>query len=339
MSTYDLVADLPLHDRGLRRSRASRRTSPATSSASRRSSTCTAPARRASARTSSTTPSTTRSPSRPGPTLPLAGDWTLALVLRAPRDARPLPRDAPARGVAAVPRLGLRVGGAGPRAAPGRPAAARGARPRAAAADLRRLAAPRRAADAGARSRGAWSATRRCASSSTRRRRGTPTLIAELVATGAVDSVDFKGLYEGTLVDNPADPELYLRVVDAFPDAWIEDPKLTPEIDALLEPAPRPHHLGREHPLDRRHRGAAVRAADGQPQAVAPGRHQPLFDAYDYTRRAAASAPTAAASSSSASGAATSSTSRRSSIPTRRTTRRRRAFTSWTRRPACRRAR
>ena len=59
-------------------------------------------------------------------------------------------------------------------------------------------------------------------------------LIAGLVATGAVDSVDFKGMYEGTVVDQPADPVLYRRVVEAFPDAWIEDPKLTDEIDALL---------------------------------------------------------------------------------------------------------
>ncbi len=59
-------------------------------------------------------------------------------------------------------------------------------------------------------------------------------LIAQLVATGAVDSVDFKGLYEGSIVDQGADPVLYGRVVEAFPDAWIEDPKLTPETDAVL---------------------------------------------------------------------------------------------------------
>jgi L-alanine-DL-glutamate epimerase-like enolase superfamily enzyme len=59
-------------------------------------------------------------------------------------------------------------------------------------------------------------------------------LIAELRATGAVDSVDFKGLYVGSIVDQPADPVLYARVVEAFPQAWIEDPKLTPETDALL---------------------------------------------------------------------------------------------------------
>jgi L-alanine-DL-glutamate epimerase-like enolase superfamily enzyme len=59
-------------------------------------------------------------------------------------------------------------------------------------------------------------------------------LIDELVATGAVDSVDFKGYYSGSIVDQPADPVLYRRVVEAFPDAWIEDPALTPETDAVL---------------------------------------------------------------------------------------------------------
>jgi L-alanine-DL-glutamate epimerase-like enolase superfamily enzyme len=64
----------------------------------------------------------------------------------------------------------------------------------------------------------------------------TDEIIAGLQETGAVDSVDFKGHYTGTIVDNPPDPELYGRVIAAFPHAWIEDPRLTPEIDALLEP-------------------------------------------------------------------------------------------------------
>jgi L-alanine-DL-glutamate epimerase-like enolase superfamily enzyme len=59
-------------------------------------------------------------------------------------------------------------------------------------------------------------------------------LIAALVETGAVDSVDFKGLYHGSVVDQPADPLLYGRVAEAFPRAWIEDPALTPETDAVL---------------------------------------------------------------------------------------------------------
>ena len=63
-------------------------------------------------------------------------------------------------------------------------------------------------------------------------------LIAELEATGAVDSVDFKGQYHGTSVDTVPDPALYERVVDGLPDAWLEDPALTPETVAVLEP----HH-------------------------------------------------------------------------------------------------
>jgi L-alanine-DL-glutamate epimerase-like enolase superfamily enzyme len=63
----------------------------------------------------------------------------------------------------------------------------------------------------------------------------TPELIDALVATGAVDSVDFKSLYHGTVVDQPPDPVLYQRVVDAFPNAWIEDPDVvTPETAAVL---------------------------------------------------------------------------------------------------------
>ncbi len=61
-------------------------------------------------------------------------------------------------------------------------------------------------------------------------------LIGRLVDTGSVDSVDFKGFYVGTVVDQPADPDLYQRVVEAFPEAWIEDPALTDETDPLLAP-------------------------------------------------------------------------------------------------------
>ena len=59
-------------------------------------------------------------------------------------------------------------------------------------------------------------------------------LIAQLVATGAVDSLDLKGLYEDSVVDQPADPDLYRRVVEAFPDAWIEDPRLTEDTEPIL---------------------------------------------------------------------------------------------------------
>jgi len=64
----------------------------------------------------------------------------------------------------------------------------------------------------------------------------TPELIDGLVATGAVDAVDFKSLYRGTVVDQAPDPVLYQRVVTAFPSAWIEDPDvLTPATATVLE--------------------------------------------------------------------------------------------------------
>jgi hypothetical protein len=65
----------------------------------------------------------------------------------------------------------------------------------------------------------------------------TPELAEQIQATGALDSIDLKGLYTGTVVDQGADPDLYRLVVDAFPQAWIEDPR----IDATTEPILAPH--------------------------------------------------------------------------------------------------
>ncbi len=62
-------------------------------------------------------------------------------------------------------------------------------------------------------------------------------LVEELRSLGAVDSIDLKGAYSGTVVDQPPDPALYERVVGGFPDAWIEDPALTPETEPVLAPA------------------------------------------------------------------------------------------------------
>jgi hypothetical protein len=64
----------------------------------------------------------------------------------------------------------------------------------------------------------------------------TDELVAELVELGCVDSVDFKGHYSGTVVDTPPDPELYRRVVESFTHTWLEDPSLTPQTLAILEP-------------------------------------------------------------------------------------------------------
>jgi hypothetical protein len=64
----------------------------------------------------------------------------------------------------------------------------------------------------------------------------TDDVVADLAATGAVDSIDLKGQYRGTVVDTPADPALYRRVAEGFPEAWLEDPGLTEETTPVLEP-------------------------------------------------------------------------------------------------------
>ena len=62
-----------------------------------------------------------------------------------------------------------------------------------------------------------------------------PELIAELAATGAVDSLDLKGHYRGTPVDVVTDAALYRTLAESFPDAWLEDPDLDdPDAAAAL---------------------------------------------------------------------------------------------------------
>jgi hypothetical protein len=62
----------------------------------------------------------------------------------------------------------------------------------------------------------------------------TDEIVGQLTGSGAVDTVDFKGIYRGDF-GMPPDPELYARISAAFPDAWIEDPALTPETSRVLE--------------------------------------------------------------------------------------------------------
>ena len=63
----------------------------------------------------------------------------------------------------------------------------------------------------------------------------TPETIARLAETGAVRTLDLKGAYSGTDVDQPPDPTLYRRVLEGFPDAIVEDPAVTEETRPLLE--------------------------------------------------------------------------------------------------------
>jgi len=107
-------------------------------------------------------------------------------------------------------------------------------------------------------------------------------LIEELLATGAIDSVDFKGLYTGTVVDQPPDPVLYRRVVEAFSQAWIEDPALTDETEEIL--ARHRKRISWDAPI---HSIEDIEALPFPPQMVnvKPSRLgglRNLLDAYDY---------------------------------------------------------
>ncbi|WP_267163872.1 hypothetical protein [Halovenus salina] len=59
-------------------------------------------------------------------------------------------------------------------------------------------------------------------------------VIERLAATDAVRILDLKGQYEGTDVDQAADPALYELILDGFADAVIEDPALTDETRPLF---------------------------------------------------------------------------------------------------------
>jgi hypothetical protein len=113
----------------------------------------------------------------------------------------------------------------------------------------------------------------------------TQELCDELKATGAIDSIDLKGLYKGTPVDVQTDPELYRMVAETFPDAWLEDPDINDETRPVLEP-----HMDRvtwDAPI---HSVADIEALEYKPRTVniKPsrfGRVQELFNAYDYCDR------------------------------------------------------
>jgi hypothetical protein len=60
-------------------------------------------------------------------------------------------------------------------------------------------------------------------------------LIRELAGTGAVVTTDLKAYYR-TDDDPPPDADLYRRIAEGFPEAYLEDPALTDETDPVLTP-------------------------------------------------------------------------------------------------------
>jgi L-alanine-DL-glutamate epimerase-like enolase superfamily enzyme len=110
----------------------------------------------------------------------------------------------------------------------------------------------------------------------------TDELIQQLVETGAVDSLDLKGQYKGTPVDVETDPELYRKLIEAFPAAWLEDPDVNDETKALLDPVA--DRVTWDAPI---HSVADIQAQPWMPKMVniKPSRFGPLhelFAGYDF---------------------------------------------------------
>lgn len=110
-------------------------------------------------------------------------------------------------------------------------------------------------------------------------------LVAGLAATGAVNTLDLKGQYKGTVVDIETDPGLYRRLAAAFPDAWLEDPDINDETREILAP-----HMDRvtwDAPI---HSVGEIEALEYKPKVIniKPSRMGGLkstLDAYDYCER------------------------------------------------------
>jgi hypothetical protein len=107
-------------------------------------------------------------------------------------------------------------------------------------------------------------------------------LVGELARLGCVDVIDLKGRYRNAAVAMDAEPSLYRRVIEGFPEAWIEDPALEPRTADLLE-----SHRNRitwDEPI---HSIADIEALPWRPRMLnlKPARFgsvRALFDTYDY---------------------------------------------------------
>jgi hypothetical protein len=108
-------------------------------------------------------------------------------------------------------------------------------------------------------------------------------LIRDLAGSGAVEVIDFKGAYHGTVVDVGTDPVLYRSVAEGLPGTFLEDPDLTVAgADAAL--VPHRDRITWDAPI---HSAEDIRRLPFVPAAVnmKPSRFgslRALFEAYDF---------------------------------------------------------
>jgi hypothetical protein len=109
-------------------------------------------------------------------------------------------------------------------------------------------------------------------------------LLAELASLACVDVVDMKGHYRNAAVASDPDPDLYRRIFERLPGAWIEDPAVADHTIELLD-----RHRNRitwDEPI---HSVGDIEALPWPPRTLnlKPARFgsvRRLFEAYDYCR-------------------------------------------------------
>jgi hypothetical protein len=109
-------------------------------------------------------------------------------------------------------------------------------------------------------------------------------VLAELASLACVDVVDMKGGYRNAIVAMDPDPDLYRRVFERLPGAWIEDPAVAEHTIELLD-----RHRDRitwDEPI---HSVGDIEALPWPPRTLnlKPARFgsvRRLFEAYDYCR-------------------------------------------------------
>jgi hypothetical protein len=107
-------------------------------------------------------------------------------------------------------------------------------------------------------------------------------LVGALARLGCVDVIDLKGCYRNANVAMDPDADLYRRVIEGLPDAWIEDPALESGTAGMLE-----RHRDRitwDEPI---HSVADIEGLSWRPRMLnlKPARFgsvRALFDTYDY---------------------------------------------------------
>jgi L-alanine-DL-glutamate epimerase-like enolase superfamily enzyme len=109
-------------------------------------------------------------------------------------------------------------------------------------------------------------------------------LVAELASLDCVDVIDMKGQYRNVTVAMDADRDLYRRVFEGLPGAWIEDPVVADDTIELLD-----RHRNRTTWDEPIHSVADIQALPWPPRTLnlKPARFgsvRRLFEAYDYCR-------------------------------------------------------